>query len=104
MEREINYEEGQIAITHYDVLKRFTEEGYTLVHIELETGRTHQIRVHFKSEGHILLGDDLYGAPSDLINRQALHAWKISFIHPITNEEIQLVAEIPEDIKRIIEN
>ncbi len=103
MEREINYEEGQIAITHYDVLKRFNEEGYTLVHIELETGRTHQIRVHFKSEGHTLLGDDLYGAPSNLINGQALHAWKISFKHPITNEQITITADVPKDIKRIIE-
>ena len=103
MEREVNYEDGQIAITHYNVLKRFNEEGYTLVHVELETGRTHQIRVHFKSEGHILLGDDLYGAPSELINRQALHAWKISFIHPITKEEIKLEANVPEDIKNIIE-
>lgn len=103
MEREINYEEGQIAITHYEVLKRFNEEGYTLVHIELETGRTHQIRVHFKSEGHTLLGDDLYGAPSNLINRQALHAWKISFKHPITDEQISITADIPEDIKNIIE-
>lgn len=104
MEREVNYEEGQIAITHYDVLERFNEEGYTLVHIELETGRTHQIRVHFKSEGHTLLGDDLYGAPSELINRQALHAWKISFIHPITNQEIKLEANIPEDINNVILN
>ena len=103
MEREINYEEGQVAITHYEVLKRFNEEGYTLVHIELETGRTHQIRVHFKSEGHILLGDDLYGAPSNLINRQALHAWKISFVHPITKEQITITADVPEDIKNIIE-
>ena len=103
MEREVNYEEGQIAITHYDVLERFNEDGYTLVHIELETGRTHQIRVHFKSEGHTLLGDDLYGAPSELINRQALHAWKISFVHPITKEEIRLEAPVPEDIKKLIE-
>lgn len=103
MEREINYKEGQTAITHYDVLKRFNEDDYTLVHIELETGRTHQIRVHFKSEGHTLLGDDLYGAPSELINRQALHAWKISFIHPITKEEIKLEAIVPEDIKRLVE-
>ncbi len=103
MDREINYEEGKVAITHYDVLELFNEEGYTLLHIELETGRTHQIRVHFKSEGHILLGDDLYGAPSELINRQALHAWKISFVHPITKEEVKLEANIPEDIKRIIE-
>lgn len=102
MEREINYEDGQNAITHYDVLERFVEEGYTLVHIELETGRTHQIRVHFKSEGHTLLGDDLYGAPSKLITRQALHAWKISFVHPITNEEVKLEANIPEDIKNVI--
>lgn len=104
MEREINYDKGQVAITHYDVLERFIEEGYTLLHIELETGRTHQIRVHFKSEGHILLGDDLYGAPSELINRQALHAWKISFIHPITEQEIKLEANIPEDINNVITN
>ena len=68
---------GDPAITHYDVLKTFN--NLSLVHIVLETGRTHQIRVHFSYINHPVLGDTLYGNPSDLIARQALHSYKISF-------------------------
>ena len=90
------------AITHIKVLKRFYESGYTLVEAKLETGRTHQIRVHMKSIGHPLVGDDLYGNKSELINRQALHAYKMVFIHPVINKKMEFIAEIPDDMKTIM--
>lgn len=93
-------ENGDVSITHYDVLKEFKD--YSLVHFILETGRTHQIRVHTSYIGHPLLGDTLYGNESALINRQALHSYKISFIHPITKEKCDFISEIPEDMKKII--
>jgi len=89
-------EAGDIAITHYEVLK--TMNNYSVVKCILETGRTHQIRVHMAHIGHPLLGDTLYGNPSPLISRQALHAYKISFVHPITREKLNLTAEMPEDM------
>ncbi len=89
-------EAGDIAITHYEVLK--TKNNYSVVKCTLETGRTHQIRVHMVHIGHPLLGDTLYGTSSPLISRQALHAYKISFIHPITREQLEFTATIPEDI------
>lgn len=94
-------EDGQNAITHYEVLQEF--EGYSLVKCTLETGRTHQIRVHMSFIGHPLLGDSLYGACNQsLINRQALHSYKMSFIHPIYNKKISLEANIPKDIEKLI--
>ena len=89
-------EAGDIAITHYEVLK--TANNYSVVKCILETGRTHQIRVHMAHIGNSLLGDTLYGTSSPLISRQALHAYKISFIHPITRKKLELTADIPEDI------
>lgn len=83
--------DGKMAITHYEVLKSF--DNYSLVKCILETGRTHQIRVHLAYIGHPLLGDSLYGHPSDIINRQALHSYKISFLHPISNKEINFICE-----------
>lgn len=94
--------DGDSAITHYDVVKEFN--NLSLVHIVLETGRTHQIRVHFSHIGHPILGDTLYGSPSELINRQALHSYKITFIHPVTKKELILESSLPNDIKNIINN
>lgn len=94
--------DGDSAITHYDVVKEFN--NLSLVHIVLETGRTHQIRVHFSHIGHPILGDTLYGSPSELINRQALHSYKLTFIHPVTKKELSLEAPLPNDIKNIINN
>ena len=99
MERCIN-EKGKQAITHYKVLKEF--KNYSLVECRLETGRTHQIRLHMASIGHPLLGDTLYGTSSSLISRQALHSYKIKFIHPITKKEIELIAKLPQDINTCI--
>lgn len=97
IERCVNFETGDIAITHYDLIKTINNK-YSLVHFVLETGRTHQIRVHSAYIGHPILGDTLYGSSSNLINRQALHAQKVSFIHPITEKIMILEAPLPEDM------
>lgn len=95
-------ETGDIAITHYKVLKR--EPNYDIVECILETGRTHQIRVHFAYLGHSLLGDTLYGTSSDLISRQALHAYEVEFIHPLSKQKVKYIANIPEDLNKLMEN
>lgn len=92
--------DGDIAITHCNVLKSL--KNTSVVHVTLETGRTHQIRVHLSNIGHPILGDTLYGNPSSVINRQALHAYKVKFIHPITGLNVEYIATIPSDIKSII--
>lgn len=92
--------DGDIAITHYNVLKSL--KNTSVVHVTLETGRTHQIRVHLSNIGHPILDDTLYGNPSSVINRQALHAYKVKFIHPITGLNVEYIATIPSDIKSII--
>lgn len=99
MEREVN-SNGQSAITHYETIKEY--ESYSIVSVNIETGRTHQIRVHFAYNGHPILGDTLYGKSSNLISRQSLHAYKLSFIHPVTNEEITIIAPIPSDMMKLI--
>ena len=91
---------GQKSITHYEVLKTFS--NYSLVKCILETGRTHQIRVHFSAIGNPLLGDTLYGTESDLISRQALHSNKIKLIHPITREDLSFESPLPNDMKKLI--
>ena len=78
------------------------DEILTVVRIRLITGRTHQIRVHFSHYGHPLLGDQLYGSPSPLIERQALHAAEISFAHPVSGQEMKVTAPIPEDMASLI--
>lgn len=113
IEREIN-PNGDVSITHFEVLKKFTinindsinksncELKLSLVRFKLETGRTHQIRVHSKYIGHSLLGDSLYGNISSLISRQALHSYKVSFIHPITKKNISIEIDLPDDMKKIL--
>ena len=91
--------DGQIAITDYSVIKEL--DNISVVKCVLKTGRTHQIRVHFSAIGHPLIGDFLYSSKSDLINRQALHSYHISFIHPISNKIIDIYCELPEDMKKI---
>ncbi|AZB42003.1 RluA family pseudouridine synthase [Bacillus sp. FJAT-42376] len=89
---------GQSAVTHYELLKSSGSES--VLRIQLETGRTHQIRVHLSHIGHPIIGDKLYGKPSGMIDRQALHAARIRFRHPLTNEEMHLCAPFPEDMIR----
>lgn len=94
------------AITNFRVLKRYKEN--TLVECKLDTGRTHQIRVHMASIGHVLLGDTLYAEEFELkdinklIERQALHSYKISFYHPISNKYISLTCNVPDDMKNLM--
>lgn len=97
IERMVDFEKGERAVTHYRVLEQ--KENVTMVSLKLETGRTHQIRVHMTSVGHPLIGDFLYNPQNKGMTRQALHAWKLSFIHPITKEMMKLEAPVPEDMK-----
>ncbi len=95
-------ETGDIAITHYKVIKRKT--NFDIVECILETGRTHQIRVHFAYLGHSLLSDTLYGTSSSLINRQALHAYEVEFTHPLSKKKVKYIATVPEDLNKLMEN
>ena len=94
-------ESGSPAITHYKSV--FSGDDYSLILLVLETGKTHQIRCHMSHLGHPLLGDDLYGGSLDLINRQALHCGEMSFCHPVTGEEINISAPIPDDMQTLID-
>ncbi len=99
VEREVRLD-GQEAITHYKVMQHLKEE--TVVQLSLETGRTHQIRVHMASMGHPLLGDDLYGGSMDKIKRQALHSWRLKFFHPILKEEMSFSVDPPKDMSTLL--
>ena len=93
----IHAKNGREAVTHYKVLERFG--NYTLIQCKLETGRTHQIRVHMSSIGHPLVGDEVYGpakCPFPKLQGQTLHAKTLGFIHPRTNEYLEVNAPIPE--------
>ena len=94
-------ESGDQAITHYEVLNEL--EDISVVKCALETGRTHQIRVHLSHLGHPILGDTLYGKKNDLVSRQLLHAYKLEFIHPISRKPVSFIAPIPEDFKQFID-
>lgn len=95
-------EDGKWAGTEYKMLA--SSDKASLLSIHLLSGRTHQIRVHFSHLGHPLLGDDLYGGPMDLMDRQGLHAVSLSFHHPFTGEEVSFKAPLPEDMKEVIRN
>lgn len=92
--------DSKLAITDYKVIAQ--GNSLSLVVATPVTGRTHQLRLHFAHLGCPILGDDLYGQPSDMIARHALHAHKLSFEHPIKNTTINIFADIPDDIKKII--
>ena len=96
-------ERGQRSITHYKVLKKVN--GYSMVECLLETGRTHQIRVHLSHLGCPIVGDSLYGDENDIniIPRQALHAYGLDFQSPRSKKQLSLRAELPSDIKSLIE-
>lgn len=91
---------GKDAITHFHVLDRLADHSF--VEIELETGRTHQIRVHFSHIGHPLAGDDLYGGHTDHMKRHALHCFELEFQHPLRLEKLKVRSELPEDMKQLL--
>ena len=95
-------DKGQTAISYYKVVKRLKNKDLTVVEYELETGRTHQLRLHSKHINHPILGDSLYNKESSLIKRQALHSIEVKFIHPITKKEMIIKSDIPQDMKKII--
>ena len=99
----INEANGKPAITHYKVLKRF--QNYTYMQFQLETGRTHQIRVHMASIGHPLLGDPLYSSgksPYKNLQGQTLHAMNLGFVHPTTGEFLEISAKLPEYFEKLL--
>lgn len=91
---------GAPSITHYKVEEQL--EGMALLDITLETGRTHQIRVHLEAIGHPIVGDTLYGQASEGINRQALHAYSLTFKHPILGKELVISIPLPKDMENLI--
>ncbi len=101
---------GKHAVTHYKTLQEL--DGCSLVECRLETGRTHQVRVHLSSIGHALLGDSLYGRPNSRVRevlqrlgfrRQALHAQVLGFVHPVTRDKLRFESVVPSDIKELID-
>lgn len=93
------------AITNITVLKRYLKSGYTLVEAALDTGRTHQIRVHMSYIGHALVGDDVYGKSTNEfgVNGQLLHAKLLGFVHPTTKEYVEFTSEVHDDFKQVID-
>ena len=98
----INYDHGKPAVTHYKVIERFGK--FTWIEARLETGRTHQIRVHMASVKHPLLGDSLYGPASNKegASRQMLHAGILGFQHPSTGEYMEFESPLPEDFEKVL--
>jgi len=101
---------GKRAVTHYKVLRELS--GCSLVECRLETGRTHQVRVHLSSIGHSLLGDPLYGRPNPQVRdvlkrlnfqRQALHAAVLGFIHPVNGDKLRFESGLPRDMEELID-
>ena len=99
----VNYKNGKEAVTHYQVLERFGNATY--IECRLETGRTHQIRVHMASLGHPLLGDTIYGSSKNPyhLQGQALHAMILGFVHPITREYLEFQAPLPEYFIKLLD-
>ena len=102
LRRRIVHSDGRPAVTHYQAVDKYPK--HTLLSLRLETGRTHQIRVHLSFLGHPVCGDLLYGCASPLINRQALHANKLRFIHPRSGQEIILEVPLAADIQTAVDH
>ncbi|WP_099467579.1 RluA family pseudouridine synthase [Konateibacter massiliensis] len=100
IERCIDFENGQTAVTHYTRIDY--KNSFSLASIVLETGRTHQIRVHMKHIGHPLPGDFIYNPDYSRIKRQALHSHKLSFLHPVTKKAMTFSVPLPEDMKLLL--
>lgn len=101
IERTVDFEQGERAVTHYKVIEE--KNGHSLVSLCLETGRTHQIRIHMKHLGFPLIGDYLYNPDMEYISRQALHSHRLSFRHPITGETMEFTAPLPADMRAVLE-
>lgn len=101
IERCVN-QNGDYAVTHYDVVQ--SNSNMSVVHLRLDTGRTHQIRVHMSYLGHSIVGDTLYGTASDLINRQALHSSSVTFYHPVTKQRLSFTAPLFDDMNNLIKS
>lgn len=100
IERVVDFANGERAVTHYRLLAH--QNGHSLVALQLETGRTHQIRVHMQYIGYPLIGDYLYNPDMEWMTRQALHSYRLSFTHPITWEQMEFTVPPPEDMQRVI--
>lgn len=100
IERTIDFERGETAVTHYQVVDE--QNGHSLVSLCLETGRTHQIRIHMKHLGYPLVGDYLYNPDMEYIKRQALHSHRLSFAHPITGRSMNFHAPLPDDMRAVL--
>ncbi len=100
IERTVDFEHGETAVTHYTVTDM--QNGHSLVSLCLETGRTHQIRIHMKYLGYPLIGDYLYNPDMEYIHRQALHSHRLCFTHPITGKPLEFTALLPEDMRRVL--
>lgn len=101
IERTVDWEHGEDAVTHYKVVKE--ANGHSLVSLRLETGRTHQIRIHMKYLGYPLIGDYLYNPDMEYMTRQSLHSHHMEFTHPITGEHMSFTAPLPEDMARVMQ-
>ena len=101
IERTVDWEHGEDAVTHYKVVKE--ANGHSLVSLRLETGRTHQIRIHMKYLGYPLIGDYLYNPDMEYMTRQALHSHHLEFTHPITGAHMSFTAPLPEDMARVMQ-
>lgn len=101
IERCVN-QNGDYSVTHYDVVQ--SNSNMSVVHLRLDTGRTHQIRVHMSYLGHSIVGDTLYGTASDLINRQALHSSSVTFYHPVTKQRLSFTAPLFDDMNNLIKS
>ena len=102
IERCIDYTQGDYAVTHGLLLSYNEEKDLSLLRLKLETGRTHQIRVHMKYLGHPLPGDFLYHPDDRYITRQPLHSWRLRFRHPISGKRLELTAPLPEDMRCLL--
>lgn len=100
IEQEVDFIHGENAVTHYHTLTQ--KNGYSLVSLILETGRTHQIRVHMKYLGFPLIGDYLYNPDMEQIGRQALHSYRLSFSHPITGKQMEFTTPMPDDMQKVV--
>ena len=100
IERVVDFENGESAVTHYKVLSE--ANGHSLLALKLETGRTHQIRIHMKYLSFPLIGDYLYNPDMEYMTRQALHSYRLCFTHPITGQSMDFTAPLPEDMQNVL--